>query len=247
MNTGLDGRVAAVTGAASGIGLASARALAAEGCRILAVDLREDVISEVARQEAGDWEPLAADISSSEGAAAIPQRALERFGRLDVLVACAGVYETGSVEDVDADIWDRVQAINLRGTYLCARAAIPAMAKNSWGRIITLSSMAFETGGYTAGPAYVASKSGVVGLTRHFAHVGGPQGITANCLCPGMIETPMTATLDEEHKRETAARTPVRRNGSAEDVAAVVVMLASEGAGFVSGAHLDVNGGLVMS
>jgi 3-oxoacyl-[acyl-carrier protein] reductase len=247
VDTGLEGRVAAVTGAASGIGLATARALAAEGCRIVAVDLREELVVELAGENPDSWEPFGADVSSAAGAASIVARALERFGRLDVLVTCAGVYEVGSIDDVDLDVWDRVQSINLRGTYLCAQAAIPAMAKNRWGRIVTLSSMAAETGGYSAGPAYVASKSGVLGLTRHLAHAGGPHGITANCLCPGIIETPMTAVLDEEHKRETAARTPVRRNGTAEDVAAVAVMLASEGAAFVTGAHLDVNGGLVMS
>jgi len=246
MNTGLKNRVAMVTGAASGIGLATAQALAAEGCRIVAVDRDEDVLSRRGAESERSWVDVACDLSMEDAGEKAVQAAVDHWGRLDVLVTSAGIYEVGSVADVDAGAWDRVTAINLRGTYLCARAAIPAMSRNRWGRIVTLSSMAAATGGFSAGPAYVASKAGVLGLTRHLAHAGGPHGITANCVCPGIIETPMTAILDSDNKRATAARTPLGRNGEAADVAAVIVMLASEGAGFVTGAHLDVNGGLVM-
>jgi 3-oxoacyl-[acyl-carrier protein] reductase len=247
MDLGLDGKIAVVTGAGSGIGRASALALAAEGCRVLAVDLDEAAISALAEEQGAGWAALAADVADSEGAEAIAATALERFGRLDVFVHCAGVYETGGLADVDAAEWDRVNAINLRGTYLCVRAAIAAMAPGGWGRVVTFSSMAAETGGYSAGPAYVASKSGVIGLTRSLAIAAGPDGITVNCLCPGIIETPMTAVIDPDSKRETIARTPLRRAGTPEDVAAIVAMLCSERAGFVTGAHLDVNGGLVMT
>lgn len=236
-----------VTGAGSGIGRASALALAAEGCRILAVDLDRAAVAALAAEQGEGWAAHAADVADAAGAEAIAAAALDRFGRLDVFVHCAGVYETGDLATVDAEQWDRVSAINLRGTYLCARAAIAAMAPRGWGRVVTFSSMAAETGGYTAGPAYVASKAGVLGLTRSLAVAAGPDGVTVNCLCPGIIETPMTAVIDPESKRETIARTPLRRTGTPEEVAAVVVMLCSEGAGFVTGVHLDVNGGLVMT
>lgn len=247
MKMGLEGRVAAVTGAGSGIGRASALALAAEGCQIVAADLNADAVGDLARKQSGTLVAIGSDVSTVAGAAAVVDAALSQFGRLDVLVTCAGTYEVGTLDSVDADVWDRVNGVNLRGTYLCARAAIAAMAPRGWGRIVTLSSMAAETGGYSAGPAYVASKAGVIGLTRSLANEGGPHGITANCICPGIIETPMTSVLDEESKRAAAARTPVGRNGTPDDVAAMVVMLCSEGAGFVNGAHLDVNGGLVMT
>ena len=247
MNLGLRDRVAVVTGAGSGIGLASARALAAEGCRIVAADLREDAVAALAAERPEAWAAVAADVSTPAGARAPVDVALKRFGRLDVLVACAGVYETSALEEASADMWDRVHAINLRGTFLCAQAAIAAMAPRGWGRVVTFSSMAAETGGYDAGPAYVAAKAGVLGLTRSLASAAGPHGITVNCLCPGIIETPMTAVLDPAGKRATAARTPLRRTGGPEEVAAVVAMLCAESAGFVTGAHLDVNGGLVMT
>jgi 3-oxoacyl-[acyl-carrier protein] reductase len=112
---------------------------------------------------------------------------------------------------------------------------------------VLLSSIVVHTGGIAAGPAYVASKAAVLGLTRSLAHVGGPLGVTVNCVHPGIIETPMTARIDEATKRATAERTPLRRNGTPEDVATVITMLCSDGAGFVTGAHLDVNGGLVLS
>lgn len=247
MDTGLNGRVAAVTGAASGIGRASAIALAAEGCRILAADLDEDAVAALAAEQGKGWAALGADVADAAGADSIAAAATARFGSLDVLVHCAGIYEIGDLASVDATEWDRVNAVNLRGTYLCARAAIAAMTPRGWGRIVTLSSLVAHTGGYSAGPAYVASKSGVIGLTRSLAVAAGPDGITVNCLCPGIIETPMTAVIDPDSKRETIARTPLRRIGAPEDVAAVVVMLCAEGAGYVTGAHLDVNGGLAMT
>lgn len=247
MKTGLKGRVAAVTGAASGIGLATARALEAEGCLIVASDINEGVVTSITAENPDVWWPVIADVAGEKGAAAVVDAALTRFGRIEIMVTCAGIYETGALAEVGPEEWDRVHAVNLRGTYLCARSAIRAMGSQGWGRIITFSSMAAQTGGLQAGPAYVAAKAGVIGLTRSLANSAGPQGITVNCLCPGIIETPMTTVLDEESKRATAARAPLRRNGTPEDVAALVTMLASDAAGFVTGAHLDVNGGLAMT
>ena len=242
MRTGLEGRVAVVTGAASGIGLATARALQAEGCLIVAVDLLDD-----APEYRDDWCGVAVDVSQADAGERIAAAALERFERLDVLVACAGIYETGPLAQVSSLEFDRVQAINVRGTFLCARAALGAMEQAGWGRIVLLSSIVAHNGGMAAGPAYVASKAAVLGLTRSLAHAAGPHGVTVNCVNPGIIETPMTRAMDGELKRMIAARTPLRRNGTPDDVAAVIVMLCSEAAGFVTGAHLDVNGGLAMT
>lgn len=244
IDTGLAGRVAVVTGAGSGIGLATARMLAGQGCSVVAADLRREAV-EPLEAELGAV-AVAGDVSDPAGAGAIVAAARDSFGCLDVLVCCAGVYETSSYDSLDAAGWDRVLDVNLRGSFLCAQAAMPVMGENGWGRIVLLSSIAALTGGVAAGPAYVASKAGVMGLTRSLAHAGGPLGITVNCLNPGIIETPMTAAIDADERVAMAARTPVRRNGRPEDVAGVIVFLASEAAGFVNGAHLSVNGGLYM-
>ncbi|MEU8225384.1 SDR family NAD(P)-dependent oxidoreductase [Kribbella sp. NPDC048915] len=247
MRLGLDGRVAVVTGAGSGIGASVARVLALEGCAIVAADLREDGI-EPPPGHADRWLAVPGDVSTPEGAQRLVEVTVEAFGRLDVLVACAGVYETGSLDEVDEKVWDRVHDVNLRGSYLCARAAIGEMAKHGYGRVILFSSMAAQTGGgVAAGPAYVAAKAGIIGLTRSLAQKAGPHGITVNCVAPGVIDTPMTEVMGADVKQDVVGRVPMRRTGSPGDVAFVVAMLAAEPASYLSGTHLDVNGGLHMA
>jgi 3-oxoacyl-[acyl-carrier protein] reductase len=242
MDTGLEGRVAVVTGAASGIGLATARALELEGCHVVAADLAER------SPDYGEhWLPVAVDVSSPDAGDRIAEAARGRWGRLDVLVACAGIYQTTALEALTVEEFDRFQAVNVRGSMLCARSALNEMKQRSWGRIVLMSSMVVNSGGLAAGPAYVTSKAAIVGLTRSLVHSGGPYGVTANCVHPGIIESPMTAVLDRDLMRGAAERTPLKRNGTPQDVAAVIVMLCSEGAGFVTGARIDVNGGAVMS
>lgn len=246
MESGLDGRVALITGGGSGIGLATARVLAGEGCRLLLADLAPDrAVAELSELDA-ELEGVVCDVSSPEQARAAVQRAVERFGRLDVLVASAGIYETSDPDQLSDEQWQRTLEVNLSGTFMCAREAIAAMAVNGWGRVVTLSSMAAQTGGDAAGAAYVASKAGVMGLTRSLAKHGGPQGVTVNCVNPGLIETPMTGEIDSGPLAKVAASTPLGRNGTAQDVAYVIAMLCTEGAGFVTGCHVNVNGGLVM-
>jgi 3-oxoacyl-[acyl-carrier protein] reductase len=247
VETGLDGRVALVTGAASGIGRAAALALAAEGCRVVVADIRpEDAAAELAAEHPAAAHDVVVDVSDPAQARAAVDAAVEHFGRLDVLVTSAGVYETEGVRELSDEEWERTLAINLSGTFHCARAAIEAMAAGGWGRIVTLASSAAQTGGGHAGPAYVASKAGVVGLTRSLAKYAGPMGITVNSVLPGLIETPMTEKIGAEDLAAAAGAVPIRRNGTAFDVAAVIVMLASEPLGYVTGAHVNVNGGLVM-
>lgn len=248
MKLGLDGRVAIVTGAGSGIGASVARALAQEGCTIVAADLRETGIAPPDDVDADRWLAVPGDVSTPEGAKRLVEITVDTFGRLDVLVACAGVYETGTLEEVDEKVWDTVHHVNLRGSYLCARAAISQMAKHGFGRVILFSSIAAQTGGgVAAGPAYVAAKAGILGLTRSLAQKAGPHGITVNCVAPGVIDTPMTEVMGADVKRDVVSRVPVGRTGNADDVAFFVAMLAAEGAGYLSGTHLDVNGGLHMA
>jgi 3-oxoacyl-[acyl-carrier protein] reductase len=243
MDLEIEGRVAVVTGAASGIGRATARRLAREGCHVVAVDRQAIKID---ADELGESAiAVEADVADADAVRRVVSTTLAAFGRLDILVCSAGIFETTAPFDLSADEWDRVHSVNLRGAFLCAQAAVPVMSKTSWGRIVLLSSVAAQTGGISAGSAYVASKAGVMGLTRSLAMHVGPLGITVNCVNPGIIETPMTANVPRVEREKVAARTPLRRNGTPEDVADMIVVLSSERSSFVTGAHLSINGGLV--
>lgn len=240
MELEIEGRVAVVTGAASGIGRATARRLAREGCHVVAVD--RQAINTDAEELGESAIAVEADVADPDSVRRLISTTMAAFGRLDILVCAAGIFETTAPFDLSAAEWDRVHSVNLRGAFLCAQAAAAVMSKTSWGRIVLISSMAAQTGGMTAGSAYVASKAGVMGLTRSLAIHMGPLGITVNCVNPGTIETPMTAQVERE---ALAARTPLRRNGTPEDVADMIVVLSSERSSFVTGAHLSINGGLV--
>jgi len=241
---GLEGNVALVTGAGSGIGLACSRALADEGVRVVCADLDGEAAAAAARELGGA--AVAADVTKPEDAHRSVTVAVERFGALDVLVTCAGIFHATPLDRLSAEEWDRIQAVNLRGTFLVAQAALDVMIPRRSGRIITIASLAGQVGGLAAGASYAASKAGVIGLTKSLARFAGPHGITVNAVNPGIIETPMTAGLPEEQRAALVERTPLGRVGRAEEVAAVVVFLASAGASYVHGAHVDVNGGILM-
>jgi len=244
VETGLAGKTAVVTGAASGIGLACSRALAAEGATVVLADLNEAAAQEAAREVGGH--AVAVDVTKPEDARRVVEEAVARGGALDVLVACAGAFHATQLDRIEPDEWDRIQDVNLRGVFLCAQAALDVMIPRRSGRIVTIASLAGQTGGLAAGASYAASKAGVAALTKSIARFAGPHGITANCVNPGIIDTPLTAGWPAEVRDRTVAQTPLGRMGRAEEVAAVVVMLASDAASFVHGAHVDVNGGLFM-
>jgi 3-oxoacyl-[acyl-carrier protein] reductase len=239
--SGLEGRVALITGAAGGIGLATARLLAAQGCQIAAADLgaADDAY-------AADWLALNADVAEPGAGDRVVAEVLHQCGRLDVFVACAGVYETLPLEELTVEELDRVLAVNVRGALFGARAALRPMGAAGWGRIVLLGSIVAHNGGGAAGAAYVASKAAVLGVARALAREAGPAGVTVNCVSPGVIATPMTARLGRATKDEMASRTPLRRLGSPEEVAFAIASLCAEGASFITGADLDVNGGLAM-
>jgi 3-oxoacyl-[acyl-carrier protein] reductase len=244
VETGLAGKTAVVTGAASGIGLACSRALTAEGATVVLADLNEPGVHKAAREVGG--RPVVADVADPEDARRLVQEAVSQGGALEVLVACAGAFHTTPLDRIEPGEWDRIQAVNLRGVFLVAQAALELMIPRRSGRIVTIASLAGQTGGLAAGAGYAASKAGVAALTKSIARFAGPHGITANCVNPGIIDTPMTASWPDELRERTIAQTPLGRIGVPEEVAAVVVMLASDAASFVHGAHVDVNGGLFM-
>jgi 3-oxoacyl-[acyl-carrier protein] reductase len=247
MDTGLDGKVAIVTGGSGGIGLASARALVAEGARVVLGDLDADALA-MAVTELGDGIAAGAvvDVTRPDDAQRLVDVALETFGRLDVLVASAGVHRETRLDELTPEEWDLLLAVNLRGVFLTAQAALRVMVPQGSGRIIALGSLAGQVGGLAASAAYAASKGGVIALTKSIARYCGPHGITSNCINPGIIDSPMTATWPVETRERLSAETPLRRLGTTEEVAAVVVFLASDAASFVHGAHIDVNGGILM-
>ena len=247
METGLTGRNILITGAGGGIGAAAALAFAREGARIALADIDPASLQFVAaRVQAlgAEAEAFRVDLSDPAAAQSLVAQVNERFGPVDVLVNNAGIFQSVAIEDITVPAWDRMLDINLRGVLLCCQAVLPGMKTQRRGRIINIASMAGQVGGIKAGAHYAAAKAGVICLTKSLAKSGGAYGITANCVNPGVIDTPMTRAWPQEWLHEFITQTPLGRLGTPEDVAAAIIFLASEAASFITGAQIDVNGGL---
>lgn len=244
----LAGKAAIVTGASQGIGRATAMALANAGARVAVAARSEEKLAEVAKQiesAGGEALPVKMDVSNGEQIKAGFQHAVGKFGRLDILVNNAAVTRDGLALRMKLDDWETVLRTNLTAAHLCTQQALSTMMKQRWGRIINVSSVVAETG--NAGQAnYVAAKAGLIGLTRAIATEMASRNITVNAVAPGFITTPMTDPLPEKVKEELRARIPLGRFGTDNDVAAAIVFLASEEAGYITGCVLDVNGGMRM-
>jgi NAD(P)-dependent dehydrogenase (short-subunit alcohol dehydrogenase family) len=236
MDYGLEGKVALVTGAASGIGKATAELLARNGARVVAADVK------------GGGDVIAADVTDGDAMRAVVAQAVDAHGRLDLAANCAGVGGGhGATHEYPEADFDRIVAINLRGTWLSMRAEIAAMLKNGGGAIVNVSSTLGLRGSPFAAP-YSASKHAVLGLTRTAALEYAQQGIRVNAVCPGAIDTPM---MDETFERfpgfrETlTAYVPMGRMGGPDEVAGAIGWLCSDAASFVTGEALTVEGGLL--
>ena len=246
----LSEKVAIVTGAGGGMGRAIALRLASGGAKIFANDLSLDAArSTVAQLDECGHEAIAAagDVSCSGDVKRMVDSALERFGAIHVLVNNAGVLRPTRVVDIEEDEWDLVIRVNLKGTYLCSRAVLPAMQRQGWGRIVNLSSSAGRSTSTVGGAHYTASKAGMLGFTRHLAREMGRDGITVNAVCPGLIDTDMVrSTITPEQADAYAERFPVNRLGEPREVAELVAFLATDRASYINGASLDINGGALM-
>lgn len=251
----LAGRVALVTGSGQGIGRAIALRFAAEGAAVICNDVVLDRANATARDVERHGQPALvapADVSDQAQVEAMVGQAWERFGRLDILVNNAGIFRlappgVGPVEAETEESWDRVLAVNLKGVFLCCQAVMPIMKRQRYGRIVNLGSLAAKTGGAVSTAAYAVSKAGVICLTKCLAREGALFGITANAIAPGQIDTDMTSqVLQRRSRRELEQAIPLGRIGTPEDVAAGALFLASEEAGYITGAVLDINGGLLM-
>jgi NAD(P)-dependent dehydrogenase (short-subunit alcohol dehydrogenase family) len=244
----LEGKVAIITGAATGIGRASALLFARAGARVALVDSREAELVRTAADVAGAA-TFVADLARPEDCAAVVAGAVRAFGRVDVLLNNAGVGTMvvgGTVETISLDHWDLAQDVNVRAMYLVSRAAVPAMRSAGGGAIVNISSVsAFRGSVERPSHAYAASKGAVLALTRAMAASYGRDGIRVNAICPGTIRTRLTADIVE--RAERAAREghgiPLGRVGEPEDIARCALFLASADAAFVSGAHLVADGG----
>ncbi len=244
--------VAIVTGAARGIGFSTATELARKGFRVALADLDEAALN-VAGQRIGEldagWMLLAGDTSDFEGVQRHAQRVLERFGRIDVLVNNAGMSQPKRLLDITEEEWDRTIDVNLKSCFNWCKAVAPAMLARGAGRIVNVSSVSAHTGGAASAVskfAYCASKAGVLGLTRGLAKELAPH-ITVNAVCPGSIETGMTLALIASKREAIVQSIPLGRVGTPEDVAVVIVFLATVEPNYLTGEIIDVDGGQWMN
>ena len=247
----VDGRTAVVTGAASGIGRATAMLLAAEGAAVVAADIDEpggQALVAAIGEAGGRAAFIRCDVTSAADAQKAVETAVATFGGLDILVNNAGVLRRADIPSLLEEDWDRTMAVNVKSVYLLSRAAIPIMAAAGGGAIVNSGSGWGLSGGPKAA-AYCASKGAVVNLTRAMAIDHGPQGIRVNCVCPGDTDTPMLrqeATdlgITVEEVIASSATRPLGRVGTPDDVARAILWLASDDAGWVTGSILLVDGG----
>ena len=245
----LKDRVAIITGAARGIGKAIALTFVREGAKVALVDIdqkqMEALKNEIEKRE-GESVSISCDITKSPEVQAMVSQVKKAFGRIDILVNNAGIIRRGTIETVTEEDWDRVIAVNLKGTFNCCKATFETMKQQRYGKIVSISSISGKLGDITSAPGYGPSKAGIDALSKTLAKQLAPYGINVNVVSPHAIETEMSAQWSEERRKEIIASIPLGRLGKPEDVAEAVLFLASDEASFITGEILDVNGGALM-
>jgi len=241
----LTGKSALITGASGGIGGAIATALHAAGATVGLSGTRTEPL-EALKAELGERaHVLPCNLSDKESVEALPKAAIDAMGAVDILVNNAGITRDNLFMRMSEDEWDSVLNVNLTSTMRLCKGVLRPMMKSRWGRIVNISSIVGATGNPGQGN-YAASKAGVIGMSKSLAYEVATRGITVNCVAPGFIATPMTDKLTDDQKAAINVQIPSARMGSAEEIAAAVLYLASEEAGYTTGATLHVNGGMAM-
>lgn len=246
----LNDKVAVLSGAASprGIGLATAKLFAEQGARVVILDLDGQAAADAAASLGEGHVGIACDVTDRDACEKAAQQVIERFGRVDVLINNAGITQSVKIMDIDPASWDRIMDVNLRGVLYLSQSFIPHMRERKAGSIVCMSSVSAQRGGgIFGGPHYSAAKAGVLGLAKAMARELGPDGIRVNCVTPGLIHTDITGgKLTDEMRTEILKGIPLNRLGKAEDVAKVYLFLASDLSSYITGAVIDVNGGMLI-
>jgi 3-oxoacyl-[acyl-carrier protein] reductase len=241
----LSGKIALVTGATGGIGGPIARALHAQGATVAISGTRREVLDALAAELGSRVQVLPCNLADKDDVEALVPKAEELMTKLDILVANAGVNKDNLLVQLRDEDWEQVLNINLTATFRLTRAAVKGMMRRRFGRVIGITSVVGVTG--NAGQSnYTAAKAGMIGMMKSVAAEYAKRGVTANCVAPGFITSPMTERLNEKQREAILARVPANRLGTGGDVAAAVVYLSSEEAGYVTGQTLHVNGGMAM-
>jgi 3-oxoacyl-[acyl-carrier protein] reductase len=241
----LTGKTALVTGATGGIGGAIARAFHAQGATVAVSGTRRELLDQLAAELQERVHVLPCNLADKEAVEALVPSSEQAMGRLDILVANAGITRDNLFVQLSDEAWDEVVAVNLTATFRLARAAVRGMMRRRFGRVIGITSVV----GVTGNPGqsnYTATKAGMIGMIKSIAQEYAKRGVTANCIAPGFIATPMTDKLNDKQREAILARVPAGRLGTGADVAAAAIYLASEEAAYVTGLTLHVNGGMAM-
>ncbi len=234
-----------MTGGGQGLGEAIARALSEMGMRVIVADISAGAADRVA-SALSDADSATVDVRDKDAMREMIERVHAAHGAVDVLVNNAAITLSRPIWEIDPEEWDDVLAVNLRGVLFGCQLVGPLMKERGWGRIVNLASLAGQQGGLVAGAHYAASKAGIIVLTKIFARELAPHGVTVNAVSPAAIDGPIMSAMPKERVREMAASIPVQRVGQPHEVALLVAYLASDEAGYITGATMDINGGILM-